>query len=526
MDMIALSPVDLGLGKSKMAIDITTRAFMRGQVEAVLVIAPNGVHRQWIDEEYPAHCPVPYRAAYYSPKNRAAERKKLEEVLTEKSNVLRVVAVNYDTFSTIDNWKPFVDFVKLNRTAIVVDESHNIKDPTSKRTKTIIREFCDCTKRGRQIVKAVPFSVMRIIMTGTPIGNSPLDLWSEYEFLKPNFFEMNFQAFKHRYGLFYKRHIYVNGREVQFDARVDRQVWSKVQAFMNYDEAYSKLGVSRDIYEHVKAHGQYEGSYRNIEELKSKIAPVNFSWTKEQCLDLPDKIYEKRMLDMSPKQAAFYNTLKEELLVQLENKLVSVTSSLSLLTRLRQVTSGFVPMKTLEENGDITIAQEPVDTTNVKLNTMIDDIEGCRFPCMVITQFTAEANFLYDILQKRFPDNTIGLNTGSRKCWSGDSDEKRQITDVFKAGGIDILIANQATICNGFNFQICSFMFIYSNSFSFIQRSQLEGRLHRIGTLTSPTYVDYIYRKTVDEKLYQAQQSKKELATILQDTSLVEFLKD
>jgi SNF2 family DNA or RNA helicase len=227
---------------------------------------------------------------------------------------------------------------------------------------------------------------------------------------------------------------------------------------------------------------------------------------------------------MSKEQRRFYKELCARMLVESGDATLSVTNKVALLTRLRQVTSGFVPMEKLNRNLDIEVVQREVDKENVKAASMLNDLRQVDSSSIVVTQFTAEANWLFCLLQKEFPNKVIGINTGSRKEISTSSDVCSDILDRFKNNEIDILIANEKTIAAGFNFQNSSNMFFYSNSFSLTDRIQIEGRIDRIGQTKHPVYTDYLYNGTVDVKIYNALKDKKKLMDLIRDIPLNEWL--
>jgi SNF2 family DNA or RNA helicase len=528
---LALAPVDMGLGKSKTIIDIFSREYTKGKINSVLIIAPNNVYKNvWVDDQLQKHCSVDYSAAFY-PARRKAEENSFNNMLHTTSEKLLIMTVNYDTFSTKDKWKPIVEFVRKNKTMIVLDESHKIKGSNSDRTKRILREFCDCTFHYRVLQKAVPFSVYRVIMSGTPIGNSPIDLWSQYEFLRPNYFGLSLSAFSHRYGVFFKRILYVANREIKIDSVINEHVWERIHAIADYNTAYRGYGVSEADYNYIRnqkredvySGTRFTGSYRHIDELKKLIEPVSFNYAKEDCFDLPEKIKIVRKLDMSAKMKKFYADLKDNMLAQIEDKILPVTTKIALLTRLRQATSGFVPMKSLDENENVQVTMEVIDTNNVKINALIDCLEECTFPVIVVTQFTQEAKEIYAELRKYFPEKEIGINTGTVKE-ATNAEEDKTILEIFMEHKLDILIANQTTICEGGNYQFCSYMIFYSNGFSSIQRRQIEDRIHRIGITGAPTYIDLLYKDTVDEKVWQCLKNKEEISDSICNKDIKEFM--
>ena len=128
---------------------------------------------------------------------------------------------------------------------MVVDESARIKNIGAKQTK--------------EIIKLGHHAQYRRILTGTPVLNSPFDIYSQFEFLHPSIIDhYSFYSFKNYFGVFEKKTNWGAGKQ--------------------YDELKS---------------------YRNLEELKGLIAPHSFRITKKECLDLPRKIYTKRYFKLT-----------------------------------------------------------------------------------------------------------------------------------------------------------------------------------------------------------------------------------
>jgi SNF2 family DNA or RNA helicase len=92
-------------------------------------------------------------------------------------------------------------------------------------------------------------------------------------------------------------------------------------------------------------------------------------------------------------------------------------------------------------------------------------------------------------------------------------------------GEVDVLVASARIIGTGFNLQNCHVMYMYSNSYSFEDRAQLEDRIHRNGQESDTVvYKDLIVRRTVDEQVYEVLQNKKDLLEFMRDKSLHEFI--
>ena len=255
------------------------RLFEQGKISAVLVVAPKGVHRQWIEQQIPEHMPEELQL-----RTEVWKKKELHPSMYQPSEMLKIFAANTDALRTKNGFKICEKFVRGHKRKVlmIVDESHMIKTYNSMRTKAAIKlgECCD----------------YRMILTGTPIAKNLLDEWSQFNFLDP--------------GIIGK---------------------SSVWTFKHY---YCKMGG----YERKEIVG-----YRNIDEFKNRVSPYSYRITKKDALDLPEQIYQRYSFDLTPSQRKIYDELKQTFLSVLESgEVASAANAAVLVMRLQQITSGFI----------------------------------------------------------------------------------------------------------------------------------------------------------------------------------------
>ena len=161
---------EMGTGKSFMLINNAAMLYDKGRINAMLIVAPKGVYRNWYTSEIPKHLPehIPVAMACWSPAPRKAEKLEMEQML-ESVDKLRVLIMNIEAFSTEKGLSFARTFLRVTNSFMAIDESTTIKTPQAKRTKGII-------KVGKE-------AVYRRIATGSPVTKSPLDLYSQCEFL-------------------------------------------------------------------------------------------------------------------------------------------------------------------------------------------------------------------------------------------------------------------------------------------------------------------------------------------------------
>ena len=275
--------MEQGTGKTKVIIDNAAYLYGKGEITTLVVIAPNGVHRNWIDKEIPEHMPdwCPVKSVYYYSGMRKKQEEKFKETMFAE-DCLRVFAFNVEAFVSNNAASLMNKILFGNKALLVVDESSRIKRPGAKRTKIITR-----------------FSKMaeyRRILTGTPVTKGPEDVYSQFKFLDPNILGYDsFYSFKARYCI-------MGGYE-------NKQIVS----------------------------------YQNVPELTKNIEGHSFRVLKKDCLDLPSKIYQRHYVELSPKQQKLYNEMKKEFIAELEGETISAPEAITRLLRLQQIVCGWFP---------------------------------------------------------------------------------------------------------------------------------------------------------------------------------------
>jgi len=274
--------MEQGTGKTKVCIDNATYLYGKGEITALIIIAPNGVHRNWL-REIETHLPdwCEYKSVYYRAGMNKKEVEKFEEVLAAK-DCLKIFTFNVEAFTSPKavNWMERA--ILSNQTMLVVDESTRIKTPGAKRTKMII-------KFGKN-------AKYRRILTGTPITKNAADVYSQFKFLDSQILGYDsFYSFRNRYCV-------MGGFE-------QRQIIA----------------------------------YRNLDELTRNIEGHSFRVLKKDCLDLPPKIYQRHFVDMSERQRKLYTTMKKGFIAELQGNVIEAPEAITRLLRLQQILCGWFP---------------------------------------------------------------------------------------------------------------------------------------------------------------------------------------
>ena len=277
--------MEMGTGKTKVAIDNLAMLYDQGKVNGALIIAPKGVYKTWYSQEIPTHLAshIRYKLVLWQALINQKQKKRLDTLF--KTGVdLHVLIMNVEAFSTTKGMDFARKFLSCHETFMVVDESTTIKNPGAKRTKNIIN--------------LAPHAKYRRILTGSPVTKSPLDLYKQCEFLDPYLLDhSSYYTFRSRYATM--RTANFNGRSVQLVV-----------------------------------------GYKNLAELSEKLKPFSYRVLKDDCLDLPPKTYMKRVITLTPEQEKVYKQMKQMALAQMNGKVTSTVNALTQLMRLHQITCG------------------------------------------------------------------------------------------------------------------------------------------------------------------------------------------
>ncbi len=450
--------VDMGLGKTimslYMAIDL--------QFEIIIILCPKTLISNW-KSEIEKHTSLSNILEWDSSKSKT--QKYIQNFKNWISKNRKIFILNIESFQIPNkNLSKIIQAIqnKNQKTIVVLDESTKIKSADAARTKRAIESF--------------PPVWTRAILTGTPITNSPLDLFTQYLFLSLDFWKISgtlkqaFYKFRARYA-------------VLIDERVSRdRVVKKVVGF------------------------------KKLDELKSKIDYCTIHLKKEDCVDLPEKIEQDIVLEMSDEHRKFYETFKKKLIAELDDSSLSVTKAIAKFVRLRQICGGFFPA----DEGPITRI-----TPNVKLNFLIGDIEDTNEKIIIAATYHEEINALYESLKIEYDKDSVVCYTGLQSIES-----RQNNLDAFKNNErTRFLILNPMTGAFGLNLQFCRIMYFYSLPTSPEQYLQLKDRIHRIGQKSSCLYKYLMYQNSIDARIKYILDKKEQLAKLFTSKEAIkEFL--
>ena len=342
--------------------------------------------------------------------------------------------------------------------------------------------------------------------------------WLLFEFLRPGYFDMNWYAFQNYYGLFHS--IDVNGRKIRI--LINQDAWNGIKQCETFEQANCNFGVTLSTYDLIKSQAEYEGPFRNIEQLRQKMMEIAMFVRIEDCIDMPERNYVRRLLDMSPEQSRVYKDMEKYFLSVYKGEKVEARTKLTAYIRLQQIASGFISSEQLPE-----AEQEDPPPNKItwfeelpKFDRLLEDVEEVvggtegQGQAIIVCHFSAEAERLYEKLTHE--KYKCCLMTGWKKVGS---------IEGFKQGKYQIMVANIRVISMGFNLQErCHHMIFYSNTFSLEDRIQVEARIYRSGQRNTCIYIDYVMKDTIDMKVYASLKQKKQLADYIRDNSVEDML--
>mgnify|MGYP003109216906 CR=1 FL=1 len=436
--------MEMGTGKTKVLIDNMAMLYDRGKIDGALIIAPKGVMGTWYNQELPTHLPkhIDKVAVMWQANINNKQFEKLKSVMAP-GHELQILVMNVEAFST-DKGKNFaMDFLIAHNALVAIDESTTIKNPKAKRTKNIL---------GLSHI-----AKYRRIMTGSPVTKNPLDLYSQCEFLDPSHLDcVSYYSFRNRYAEMKTLHI--SGRSIQ-----------------------------------VVSH------FKNLGELSDQLQTFSYRVLKEDCLDLPDKIYMKREIELTPQQQKLYKQMKQEALATLNGKTVTTMTALTQLMRLHQITCGHFSA----DDGTIQ------NIKNNRLSELLEITEEVEGKAIIWAHYQHDIQTIVKAIEKKYGPGSVvhyygktlpDQRTKAIKNFK-EKEECRFFVGTPQTGGYGLTLVTANTVI------------YYSNGYDLEKRMQSEDRAHRIGQKGKVTYIDIIANDTVDNKIVKSLRKKINIAS-------------
>ena len=322
-------------------------------------------------------------------------------------------------------------------------------------------------KRSKNVVLAGKLAEGRLILTGTEISKSPLDLYMQFEFLHPGIWgTKSYFMFRARYAIL--------------------------------EDAYGAGGRS-----FKKVVG-----YTKLNEMMDIVSPFITRAMKKDCLDMPDKVRIKIKVGITATQNGIYQQLKRDLATLLESgDLVTIPNKISLFTKFRQIVGG-----TLKVDGEYQI----IESRPEKLVALLDDLEDTDEQAIIWCAFRGEVQMIAKALER--------LGTVSTFDGSTDIDDRSQARVDFQSGKARFFVANMKAGSFGLNLQNCALQYFYSRDTSPQVNWQAEDRSHRPGQKKTCVYKSLIVKDTVDERILQLIEESADLRDLLRGMGASDIL--
>ena len=428
--------MEMGTGKTKVAIDNANYMKQNSWIDWAVVIAPNSVYRNWIGEiQKHSHGAVIH---VHKDKEIYGDVRHPERHL--KWFLINVEALSHK--SGVDKLKNLLSRKGVNH-LMILDESTTIKNRSAKRT--------------RNICKLGKLAEYRRILTGSPITKSPLDLYTQCEFLSPHLLGFDsFFTFRARYAVM--QQIEMGGRQMLFP--------------------------------------KY---YTNLDELTHKLKAFSFRVKKKDCLDLPDKLYTVRKINLTAKQAEIYNRLKRYAYATINQDEVSFANKLTEILRLHQVTNGFVK----SDDGTIQVFDDCP-----KLKELMEILEETEGKFIIWANYVQNIKTIIEKIKEKYGADSVVSIFGEVS-----SEDRQQAVSKFQNdSSCRFFVGNPSTGGYGLTLTSASYVVYFSNSYNLEVREQSEDRAHRIGQDKNVTYIDLITENTIDEFIVSALDKKLKLS--------------
>jgi len=457
--------LEMGLGKTRIALDDFLLNYEDERVDGLVIIAPKGVYtnwwrdnkdnpgeiQKWLWEKYDNT-----RVYMYKSGRSRADDSIRKWLLDTREPSPRILIVNIESLAaTVDAAPLITKFCRTHRTMMIIDESTVVKNPKAKRTKLLH--------------KLGALAAMRRIMTGSPSTGSQSDLWAQFEFLQPGVNPLGYKHF------------------TVFQARFNHLV------VVNYNGGSFKK----------------ETGPANTDELQRLVGLHSFRRRKVDCLDLPPKVYRRWEVELTKEQENVYKELRRFALSAVDGHEVSTELVVTQLMRMHSVICGHI--KT--DDGVLRRLQ----SNRMKA---VEDIVGATDEQVVIwCHWRPDAALVSGELRKLFGENAVAE-------WHGGvtSKQREEYEADFQAGRRRFLVATDQAGARGRTWTAATLVIYYSNGYDWEIREQSEDRTHRIGTVGTVTYVDLVVPGTVDEKIINALRAKRNVARAVVNDGLGKWI--
>ena len=431
--------MEMGTGKTKVTIDNIAYLFFQRKINSVLIIAPKSVYLNW-ETEIETHMPDVLKYKIY--KWNIDKPKDYHDLQNFKD--LRIFLINVEALSTKRGFEACKEYLFKNKLNFVaLDESTTIKNRSAKRTKNIL---------GLQ-----KLSLVRRILTGSPITKSPLDLYTQCQFLSPELLGFSsYLAFRNRYA------------------------------------EMTDIPVGSGRYISVPKY------YKRLEELEQKMKFFATRIRKDQCLDLKPKVRQKRYIELDGDGKKIYEKLRTTALAIVEDSTISFSNKLTEIIKLHQVCNGF----TKDDDGQI------LQLHKSKLYALEETLEEIDGKVIIWANYIYNITEIIEFLEKKYGKESVVSIYGAVDVKT----RKEAVRRMQEDPNTRFLVGNPTTGGFGLTLTAVNTVIYFSNNYNLEVRKQSEDRAHRLGQKGTVVYIDIVARNTLDEAIMKSLTSKGQIA--------------
>ncbi len=474
--------LEMGCGKTKSTIDAGQILYNRGEVNRIIVVCPAPVRSVWVEPELGELAKhlwhsVPSRVFEYHAKLRTWDFGPPGDAR------LKWVVTNYDYLRGKEHLDRLLSIAD-KKTWLVLDESSAVKNAQAQQTKACMKLRAKC---GRVT-----------LLNGTPISQSPLDLFSQSLMMSPAILDCKYKT--------------------QFLARYAVQVPVVASGGRILRDTRGRVILSTT-------------GWTNLEDLQRRLAPYTMRRLKADALDLPEKLPPVTIsVPLDPATWRIYKQMRDDMVAWLSESAVSVAAqAIVKVMRLRQVTSGF--LGGVENEEEPSAERVESDISREKLDLFLawhrQQLENDpSFKLLVWCEYRFEVERLVKALS--------GVTVGA--LWGGQKPTERagtlRLLDPRTAPeGPVVVVGVPKTGSLGLNLTAAHTVVYLSHGNSLMTRVQSEDRVHRPGQRHVVSYFDIVAtgpsgQKTIDHLLLSALREKRELADLTTSAWIAELTRE
>lgn len=448
-----------GCGKTKTALDTGASLYLAREIEAMVVVAPGGVHENWAWEEAPIHLSDEVaegsKTFVWRTNKRRSNKYAVEWREFCAHRGFKLACLSYDAMMTDDSAAKVKRFLEEHRSLLVLDESDAMKNPSAARTK--------------RMVASARWAPFRRALSGTPVDDSPFDIYTQARFVEPTAW--------HEFGI------------------------QNSLAFRSYFGEWEQRRTT-DGFAFPKC-----VRYKNLDQLNRKILELGSRLLKKDVVDLPEKLYEKVYFELEPDQLRMAQELEGDYRAWFGDG-SSVTAELAIvrLIRMQQLSSGFLP-------ADDERLLRPLAKRNPRLAALRTAMERVGDAKVIVwAKYDQDVELILGELKEYSVVRYDGTTT---------PEERLEAKTRFQRGDAQVFVGKCSVAGRGLTLHAAKFAIFYNNTFRLLERRQAEDRCHRTGMdARSPTYIDLVGRGSVDDYILQILRAKRETAALVMGDEL------